>query len=207
MWSAALVAGGWLAGCASGTPDKVKAETKQQTPIPSLEEFTTVGKPTRTIDTPMGPREVYDPAQDLEIQKAFNKFYKDSNERSYFLQASSGYFGEPYLFDFEPKLPDELRDSFALLTLARHVQRQSLAKTQSCKFIIDSACNTGWKVLPCEGDDCVPKLSFMANIFRTGCTIENKLIYSISYHPIGKHFEAIPDEEEQLENFFAIECK
>jgi len=71
MLSAALVAGGWLAGCATDAPDKASAETKQQTAIPSPEEFTMVGKPTRTIDTPMGPREIYDPAQDPDIVEKF----------------------------------------------------------------------------------------------------------------------------------------
>ena len=75
MWSAALVAGGWLVGCASDTPDKTIAETNQQTPIPSLEEFTTVGKPTKTIETPNGPVEIYDPAQDPEVRAAFNVVY------------------------------------------------------------------------------------------------------------------------------------
>ncbi len=75
IWSAALAAGGWLAGCASDTPDKSIAETKQQTPIPSLEEFTTVGKPTKTIETPNGPVKVYDPARDLTVKAAFNIVY------------------------------------------------------------------------------------------------------------------------------------
>jgi len=52
------VAGGWLTGCASSTSDTASSETNQQTPIPSVEDFTTVVKPTKPIWTPWGPLDV-----------------------------------------------------------------------------------------------------------------------------------------------------
>ena len=76
-----------LAGCA-GTQDggvdapadavsvPVAVETAQ-TEIP--ETFTTVGKPTKTIETPWGPREIYDPGQDQAVVKAIRSLYELSD--------------------------------------------------------------------------------------------------------------------------------
>jgi len=38
----------------------------------SIESFTTAGKPTKTVQTPTGDVEVYDPTQDLEVIAAFD---------------------------------------------------------------------------------------------------------------------------------------
>lgn len=46
----------------------------------AVDGFTTVGKPTKTIETPWGPREVYDPAQDEEVSLAFKRLYSKGNE-------------------------------------------------------------------------------------------------------------------------------
>jgi len=59
-----------LAGCASGGATTAKL-TEHATPA----EFTTIGKPTKTIKTPNGPVEVYDPSQDSEVRAAFKKLY------------------------------------------------------------------------------------------------------------------------------------
>ena len=43
------------------------------------ENFTTEGKPTKTIETPWGPKEIYDPSQDLEFREALDSVYKRGN--------------------------------------------------------------------------------------------------------------------------------
>jgi len=51
------------------------AETPQ-TPVAEFDpdNFTTEGKPTKTIETPWGPRKVYDPAQDPSVAFFFKKW-------------------------------------------------------------------------------------------------------------------------------------
>ena len=41
--------------------------------------FTTQGKPTKTFETPWGPKEIYDPVQDEEVRKAFERLYGSNN--------------------------------------------------------------------------------------------------------------------------------
>ena len=89
MWSVALVAGGWLAGCAGQragdvgpkTEDRAVKTTPAKVQIPSPDHFTTKGKPTKTIQTPNGPVEIYDPTQDPEVRAAFDMLY---NKRAKF---------------------------------------------------------------------------------------------------------------------------
>lgn len=47
-----------------------------------LENFTTDGKPIKIIETPWGPREVYDPLQDEEIRSILRDWYSE-NKRTY----------------------------------------------------------------------------------------------------------------------------
>lgn len=65
-----------LAGCAGGQAADVQAVEVASQSDATLENFTTVGKPTKTIETPWGPREVYDPAQDEEVRAAFLSVFK-----------------------------------------------------------------------------------------------------------------------------------
>ena len=55
-------------GCA-GEIDKQSSEQGE------VSEFTTKGKPTKIIETPWGPREVYDPLQDPQINQIFQRWY------------------------------------------------------------------------------------------------------------------------------------
>jgi len=52
-----------LAACAASSPAPDTA--------PSIENFTTEGKPTKTVQTPWGDKQVYDPTQDTEVIAAF----------------------------------------------------------------------------------------------------------------------------------------
>lgn len=42
----------------------------------SVENFTTAGKPTKTVQTPWGDKQVYDPTQDPEVIAAFEYVYR-----------------------------------------------------------------------------------------------------------------------------------
>jgi len=55
-------------GCA-GEHDKPSFEQSD------VSKFTTKGKPTKTIETPWGAREVYDPVQDPQINEIFQRWY------------------------------------------------------------------------------------------------------------------------------------
>lgn len=46
--------------------------------LPELSDFTTEGKPTKTIETPWGPREVYDALQDQQLKKVFERWYSEN---------------------------------------------------------------------------------------------------------------------------------
>ncbi len=52
-----------LASCTGTTPAPKAA--------PSIENFTTDGKPTKTVQTPWGDKQVYDPTQDAEVIAAY----------------------------------------------------------------------------------------------------------------------------------------
>ena len=52
------------------TPIVVAAKT---TNLDTALVFTTEGKPTKTIETPWGQKEIYDPTQDEQVKAAFKK--------------------------------------------------------------------------------------------------------------------------------------
>ena len=55
-----------LIGCESASNS-----TNDDRPTVTVENFTTQGKPTKTVQTPWGDKHVYDPTQDPEIIEAF----------------------------------------------------------------------------------------------------------------------------------------
>ena len=71
-------------GCSNvdSAPPQLNAEAqaKAVSPDPTAEDFTTVGKPTKTIETPWGAREIYDPVQDEEVAKIFSKWYNENSK-------------------------------------------------------------------------------------------------------------------------------
>jgi len=59
------------------------------------DKFTTEGKPTKTMETPWGPREFYDPLQDGEVREAFKRIMDKGDviisHRNYTSQGSDAY--------------------------------------------------------------------------------------------------------------------
>ena len=65
-----------LDGCGSSgaailTPSALEVENEAAEV--SVATFTTLGKPTKIVDTPWGPKEIYDPTQDPDVFKTFNR--------------------------------------------------------------------------------------------------------------------------------------
>jgi len=87
------------------------AETPQ-TPAASFDpdSFTTEGKPTKTIETPWGPREVYDPSKDVEVLLAIEEIYNRGDV----------FYGDVHkVSPVRPVKSDKLRS----VQLVRHVRR------------------------------------------------------------------------------------
>lgn len=68
----------FMAGCAGGQAANVQDALAENAAAQSGAEpdsFTTKGKPTKTIETPWGPREIYDPAQDCTLRNILDAAY------------------------------------------------------------------------------------------------------------------------------------
>ena len=72
--------------------------------LPAAENFTTVGKPTKTIETPWGPREIYDPAKDEEFLYKTRDYFNNSGSPSQTLsdvkQIYESEFQQSLLYDY-----------------------------------------------------------------------------------------------------------
>ena len=67
-------------GCNSYNKDKVSIDDDLTSKaLSDTVSFTTQGKPTKTIETPWGPYEVYDPAQDEEVLAAIEEIYNQGD--------------------------------------------------------------------------------------------------------------------------------
>lgn len=86
-----------LAGCVAATSlsnGKLSADDKgikSDASVGTTAEFITYGKPTKTIETPWGPREIYDPVQDPKINEIFKIWYE---ENKYSIIDYSEYLGQ-----------------------------------------------------------------------------------------------------------------
>ena len=106
-----------LGGCAAQKPETASRKSElSEVKIPSLEEFTTVGKPTKTIQTPNGSVEIYDPAQDSAFIAAFSIYRKSG-----------------YSFDEEQILNKRYRNNFGRRVILDHARA-------GCKVMTDSIC-------------------------------------------------------------------
>lgn len=89
LCAAVISAAGFSACGASDAPPIEAGAAVAQASADALspDSFTTEGKPTKTIETPWGPREVYDPVQDEAVRNAFknvyDKKYETTNYRKY----------------------------------------------------------------------------------------------------------------------------
>jgi len=111
-----------LIGCESANKP-----TNVDTPTVTVENFTTQGKPTKTVQTPWGEKEVYDPAQDPEIIEAF-EYVKRTHQR----------YGSIEKYD-------ELKTYDKLFETVRDIQYYDMGRT-GCQEITRQACGVYFEV-------------------------------------------------------------
>ena len=79
--------------------------------------FSTKGKSTRSIDTPWGLREVYDPMKDSEVKQAFRQIMKIKQEANYFND-----------------WPEDILDRVQIHTHITHINRNKVDLNLPAKF-------------------------------------------------------------------------
>ena len=193
--------------------------------LPELSDFTTEGKPTKTIETPWGPREVYDPTQDEAVIEAFKNVYIMGEQA----------ISEDYLSELLPN--DILYESVRDLLAARKKFRQQLISENTvgfqnqniCELFTDATCRTyknvcfsggpcklvsetpiNWTVIPRNSANKYhPAYKFLPSTTQQELqlcdTNYGKQVISTDYKIIG---DISPETfEEQLNWFFAYRCE
>lgn len=90
-------------GCNSYNQNKVSTDDDLTSKaLSDTVSFTTQGKPTKTIETPWGPYEVYDPAQDEEVLAAIEEIYNQGDTTFGDLERN-GRYGYKNEFRVEPQ--------------------------------------------------------------------------------------------------------
>ena len=153
--------------------------------------------------------EIYKPTKDGNVLKAFDVLYDLSPT------AEDIRFEPSEFIYFDTPQSTPTRKAYSVLYKAAHKQRLTIAPFCSAA-LRDANCDTWWKVKHCDEANCKTKITPASGRSQGGCLIDDKTTYTNTVHPIGKHFfrEAIgyaspqdaPSKEEQLENFFRIEC-
>ena len=101
--------------------------TSDNHPAVTVENFTTQGKPTKTVQTPWGDKQVYDPTQDPEIIEAFE-----------YVKRTHQHYGSLEKYD-ELKIYDELFET------VRDIQYYDMGRT-GCQEITRQACGVYFEV-------------------------------------------------------------
>jgi len=168
-----------LLGCSTkDTGTDVKVASPEATT--ELIEFSIQGKPTKTIQTPWGPREIYDLANDrivrLEIRKYVNSYLLDKSNSSY----------------------DLARQSIAIALLN---QNKTIFVT-GCKFI-KRTNNCVSRIVGLESVSTCHSLNYNQDIGKMSTTINNTNYFENQYSFTGHFFSS---EEFSLDEIFEFEC-
>jgi len=196
-------------GCAAQDTASLPAQTEAEA-IAQLESgaeinpetFTTEGKPTKTIETPWGPREVYDPLQDKDVRTAFEYIYKQNSPEFRLVYISNS---PRYTVAFNDK-----DSSFGVNAEILHKAMLEQIKSYenlSCEVLETSLCSTQFvcsTLYPCR--------YHLHNYkpIKHSCSVGTKSAYNIASFPIGEGSRVqAPNKnsEEQLENLFLTDCK
>ena len=119
-----------LLGCSNteSLSPQAKIETQAEVLKPTAaEEFTTKDKPTKTIETPWGPREVYDPTQDKKVMSSFLRLYNIGDEI------------------VEKQRGSTLSNDAEIVYAAREKKFKSLLEN-GCAFITSNQCGSYWSL-------------------------------------------------------------
>lgn len=195
----------FMAGCAGGqavdVQDGAAADDVAVKSAVAVDSFTTVGKPTKTIETVRGPREIYDPLQDRAVFEAFERIYKRS-----FAQTNNA------------ETIQASEDDYIILNRALAARRATL-QGGGCGTIKESQCGVWFKHLP----EPYGLTKYEAGS-RSQCLVGGDKTYDRDMHPIGKDFFKLYDKmrdrhmypelnlqqfglQQQFANFFQFECK
>ena len=183
----------------------------------TCETFTTAGKPTKTIETPWGPKEIYDPVQDNEIIQAYSKIKKQNYNSIKELYAD----GSSY---------DYANHDVELLFLAREIHHLDVMRS-GCKRLISYECGTsrngdvrllknscdvssvlGHPRSACEGDFYSQKIQSRAN----GCALDlsdkvlqpNIYYQLLSSDAVGRpNVPQAKNPREGLTHFYDYQCQ
>ena len=196
----ALAACVLLVGCAvqrvedrgRKTEDRTAKTAPDKVHIPNPDHFTTKGKPTKTIQTPNGPVEIYDPTQDPEVRAAFGRIYDNNNQI-----ISTTFF--PQTYGYAHRDGNRVYGSDGqILLIARAKMARSLINANACRAVIDATCtskhvtrcNRNYNLISpdCKGDIVVDSLGM------------GKRVFPLPTRP--KEFSAVPNP-----NLGAVMCK
>lgn len=166
------------------TDQKVaQSQTAQSGELTS--NFTIKGKPTKTIETPMGPREVYDPVHDKNVRSAFEKIYLSNKEGhlSYLIEQNKiNPFYEPHQV-LRTALMNQRKDYF----------------NQGCLIIQESVCGSRYEEQTiCDDGQCIKKVIIKSGNSSDVCSFNGETVFDRERHAIGGMFFSYINERHQL---------
>lgn len=195
----------------------------------TVSELNIKGKPTKTIETPWGPREVYDPTQDISIREAAEYIY-EHNKTPLFYSSYSGLHHDGIPIYFPKKEDIRFRNQEALISIA--VRQKRIAYHElGCKRLVESVCGmftgraeemTEANKKKCKGlnpeNECLYRMAYgQANSFGQ-CSVGEETAFNRGSHPLGKSFISksvgaysgrlpeTPNFAAQFKNLFLMHC-
>jgi hypothetical protein len=216
------------AGCVSNSPElsAVEREIEKNNHVDNLlaKEFTTVGKLTKTIETPWGAREIYDPVQDVLVRKAFESFYRKEYETAALYNSSEA--------------RRALGDKDVDLVFAAKNIHETDAMRLGCKILKNYNCGGNIFFHTHVNPERWKKCSYLKNLgkIRTecekifiqesygtsqgACSINGKVRPDMARFPVGNNISSSTPEieslikpmtknlnwETQVQDFFSFEC-
>lgn len=196
-----------LLGCSNteSLSSQAKTETQAEAPRPiAANEFTTKDKPTKTIETPWGPREIYDPAQDEEFRAIYRKWF-DADFKNY----------NPY--QLSPKNSIETHstlsngsyfsDSMLLVQVDYLRSGCALTVQGTCfynEYIFKTDCKAEHKFGSLELSKCeAENITYLSvgNGVAGGCPFKGERLHT------GDSFKKESDYELSLSKFTDFECR
>ncbi len=200
--------------CAKNSTALSQAEIKQSIQSKNFSEVTSdenlghnskvIGKPSETIETPDGDRDIYDPAQDIDVIAAFRRIFNRS--KSTILDKSVN--------------PSLLPDMDANLIFQAVDRRRIAFKNLGCEELYESMCGARIKFNPeCSHQSQKSCFRIAATNSSGTCSIAEQKIFDRRYHPVGSEFYSFgyldthknssppPGFKEQLQNYFFSKCR
>jgi len=201
-----------LAACAGGSNVKLDAEVlasvEQKTELVATKTFSTEGKPTKTIETPWGPREVYDPVKDEVVRAAFKRIHdRDEgvvHEENSVGHPSLGHARKTYVlrdildeFGNQTILPngvvkkgfhDRTPDADDLIVMQSLIEQRLDYRDLKCKRLQENTCNQTYIYRDNYYNEEPSYSVSQPAVLCLSVPKDGKRIYNKTQHPIGKQF-------------------